>query len=162
MTEPDADRRPAAVAHSQAAPPSRPRAGYVHFGPAGPGVQLRLSRNIIPSNHLFLILSRCILRSCVIRPHAHPCPNTCGPSGSAAHFPPPPVPSRVRTRIRPAAHISLRHALRACSVRKHDCFFPPNRCYAHLLGTLALAMARNNYYATGAADAGPRYPSHEL
>ena len=26
------------------------------------------------------------------------------------------------------------------AVRQHDCFFPPNRCYAHHLGTVALAM----------------------
>ena len=25
-------------------------------------------------------------------------------------------------------------------MRQHDCFFPPNRCYAHLLGTVAVAM----------------------
>ena len=42
--------------------------------------------------------------------------------GSAAHFPP--VPSRVRPRIRPAAHSSSRHAPRACSVRQHDCLSP--------------------------------------
>ena len=41
-----------------------------------------LSRNIIPSSHLFLSPSRCILRSCVIRPHAHPWPRT--PAGQAA------------------------------------------------------------------------------
>ena len=29
--------------------------------------------------------------------------------------------------------------MRACSVRQHNCFFPPNRCCAHLLGIEAVA-----------------------
>ena len=57
----------------------------------------------------------------------------CEPSGSTAQFPP--VHSRVRPSIRPAAYTSSRHALRAaCSVLQHDCFFPgrTDRCYSAL------------------------------
>ena len=79
----------------------------------------------------------------MIRAHAHLWPRI--PAGQAApphifRWCPPACP-----RIRPAA------ALRACSVRQHDCFFPPNRCYAHPLrvGTVAVAIA----------SSGPSHPS---
>ena len=31
------------------------------------------------------------------------------------------------------------------AVRQHDCFFPPNRCYAHHLGTVSVAMASSRH-----------------
>ena len=79
-----------------------------------------------------------------------------------AHFPP--VPSRVRPRIRPAAHTSSRHALRACSVLQHDCFFSPDRCYydAHrdLFSTVAVAMRPPHHHGHVASPTqAPEFPA---
>ena len=69
------------------------------------------------------------------------------------------MPSRVRRgpRIRPAAHTSSRHALRACTVQQHDCFFPPIWCYVLLLGTVAVAMASSRHQSPR-----PRCLAHEF
>ena len=63
------------------------------------------------------------------RPHSHPWPTSRTPASEAARPPitrharhVPPVPSRPGVPAGPPAH-------------------PPNRCYAHLLGTVAVAMA---------------------
>ena len=89
-----------------------------------------LSRNIIPSSHLFLSPSRCILRSCVIRPHAHPWPRT--PAGQAA---PPHIFRRCPPGCAHASGLLLTppRAMRCepalcCGIS--DCFFPPKRWYA--------------------------------
>ena len=57
------------------------------------------AKEAIPSHRTFLAFHVAFLRSCMIRSHPHP-----WPAGQAAppHFLP--VPSRVRPRIRPAAH----------------------------------------------------------
>ena len=87
--------------------------------------------------------SRCILRRCVIRQHSQPRPST--PAGQEAPHHIQQVHSRVRSRIRPAAHTSSRHTLRACSVRHCSgsmiASSPPDQRYAHLLDSLAVAMA---------------------
>ena len=78
MTETAADRRAAAVAHSPAAHSSLP-------GPRNPLCTIVFCL-VIPSSHLFLSPSRCILRSCVIRPHAHPWPGTPAGPGALRHI----------------------------------------------------------------------------
>ena len=92
LTEPAADRRPAAVVPSPTATLSRPE-------PGSPLYTFRyncvLSRNIIPNRFSHAPQAspsrcQCVLRSCVIRPHAHPWPRTRTPASQAA-------PHRVRS-----------------------------------------------------------------
>ena len=59
---------------------------------------------------------------------------------------PPARPPRPRT---PAGQAAPPHIFRRRPPGQHDCFFPPNRCYAHLLGTVAVATAFSRHPSPG-------------
>ena len=90
---------------------------------------------------LSLSPSRCILRYCVIaRTPTLGLRKIWTPAGQAA---PPPITRHTRAMFRrclpgcaPASGLllSAHTSRRACSVRQHDYFFPPNRCYAQHRG----------------------------
>ena len=119
--------------HSPAMPPSRPGPHIPHFS-----VQLYFATKYNFELSHAPLPSRCTVRSCVLRRT---------PTLGLRHL------RAMRLRLKfsagalpgAPAHPACCSHLRACSVLQHDCFFPPNRCYAHLLGTVAVAMASSRH-----------------